>query len=136
MRSIVAAAVALAVFVGCGSGGSSASSPEPAVRRPSSTARLAIAEPSPGAVIEGAAVHVRLDLTGARIVQQTSSDLKPDEGHVHVSIDGTLVSMTFSLEQDVPGLPAGSHLLQAEFVASDHAPFNPRVIATSTFTLE
>jgi hypothetical protein len=78
---------------------------------------------------------VKLELNGASIVSAASTDLKPDKGHVHVNLDGQLVSMTYGLEQDVPVAP-GSHLLQVEFVASDHAPFSPRVIATSTFVVQ
>ena len=43
--------------------------------------------------------------------------------------------MTYGLEQQVPvgGLSPGPHQLRAEFVAADHAPFNPPVVATVTF---
>ena len=34
--------------------------------------------------------------------------------------------MQYSLQQDVPVHP-GTYQLKAEFVASDHVPFNPRV---------
>jgi hypothetical protein len=35
---------------------------------------------------------------------------------------------------DLRTLDPGEHLLEAEFVAADHAPFSPRVLAKSTFT--
>jgi len=60
------------------------------------------------------------------IVQQTTTAIKPDEGHVHLYVNNVLVSMNYGLEQDIPVQP-GSLVLKAEFVASDHAPFNPRV---------
>ena len=39
--------------------------------------------------------------------------------------------MTYGLVQvvDLRDLPPGSHTLQAEYVAADHAPFDPRVTA-------
>jgi hypothetical protein len=118
-----------------------ASSPAPSAQplqpatlvRPRSTATLAFLSPIPGAVITGPTLHVRLKLTGAEIVPQTSMHLTPDRGHIHLSIDGRVVSMISGVEQDVQVGP-GTHLLQAEFVATDHFPFNPRVTTVVTFT--
>jgi len=83
--------------------------------------------------VTGPVLHVRLQLTGAEIVPQTSTHLSPDKGHVHLLLDGRVVSMAYGIAQDVP-VTAGTHLLQAEFVATDHFPFNPRVVTTVTFT--
>ncbi len=101
---------------------------EPAPR-PRSTATLAIVEPLPGATISGATIQIRLVLAGARLVLQTSTRLVPDEGHIHVKLDGQLVSMTAGLEQQVP-VTTGPHVIEAEFVANDHLPFNPRILTT------
>lgn len=103
--------------------------------RPRSTATLRILNPAPGATVSGRTLHVRLELTGARIVPQTSLNLTPDRGHVHLSLDGRVVSMAYGLEQDVAVTP-GDHLIQAEFVATDHFPFNPRVVTSVTFTVK
>jgi hypothetical protein len=107
--------------------------------RPASSAKLAIVSPRPGEVFQGteanpAKILVRLRLTGARIVPFTSTRLRPDEGHIHLTIDGRLVSMTYGLEQEVESIP-GNHLLAAEFVAVDHGPFAPRVIAEVSFVV-
>ena len=59
-----------------------------------------------------------------RTIQPT--DIRPDEGHVHLYVNNSLVSMNYGLEQDVPVNP-GTIVIKAEFVAADHAPFNPRV---------
>lgn len=101
--------------------------------RPRSTATIRILSPVPGAVITGRTLHVRLELKGAVITPETSTHLTPNRGHIHLSLDGRVVSMTFGVTQDLPVTP-GDHLLQAEFVATDHFPFNPRVVASATFT--
>ena len=67
-----------------------------------------------------------LRLTGGTIVPQTTTAIRPDEGHVHLYVNNVLVSMNYGLEQDLPVQP-GSTVLKAEFVAADHAPFSPRV---------
>jgi len=134
LLSIAGVVVVLLLWTGCG-GGPNTGTPTPATLvRPRSTATLAIIAPAPGAVISGTTLHVRLKLTGAEIVPQTSTNLNPDRGHIHLSLDGRVVSMAYGVEQDVP-TTAGVHLLLAEFVATDHFPFNPRVISTVTFTV-
>jgi hypothetical protein len=94
--------------------------------RPSSAATVQILEPGASTTMTGQTVHVILQLTGATIVPQTSTAIRPDEGHVHLYVNGVLVSMNYGLEQDLPIQP-GTIALKAEFVAADHAPFNPRV---------
>ena len=94
--------------------------------RPSSSATVEIVQPEQGATITGDTLHVMLRLTGATIVPQTSTAIRPDEGHVHLYVNNVLVSMNYGLEQDLPVTP-GSTVLRAEFVAADHAPFSPRV---------
>ncbi len=94
--------------------------------RPSSPAVVAIVAPSQNAVVTGATVHIELSLKNAKIVQATTTNITPDEGHVHLYLDNVIVSMNYQLSNDLPVQP-GTHSLKAEFVASDHAPFNPRV---------
>jgi hypothetical protein len=106
--------------------------------RPASTAYLSFAQPADGQLVSDDQVEVVLDLEGGRIVEETSADLAPDTGHVHVVLDGDLVSMTFGLVQvvDLRDVSPGSHTLQAEYVAADHAPFDPRVTAVVRFETE
>lgn len=133
-RSAVTAlglAVVLLLLAGCAARTQTASTP-PAGPRPKSTATIAITSPTPGERISGATLHVRIQLAGGTIVPQTSTDLSPNKGHIHLSLDGKVVSMSYGAEQDVPVTP-GPHLLTAEFVATDHFPFNPRLIKTVTF---
>jgi len=121
-----ALAAVLMVVAACGSRSGQA--------RPRSTAALSIIEPSPGTVASATKVRIRLKLDGGRVVVQTSSTLTPDEGHIHLTLNGTVSSMTFGLDQEI-AVGKGPQLLQAEFVALDHLPFDPRIIATVTFVV-
>jgi hypothetical protein len=116
----------------CGGGSSPPTTSAPAAGpRPSSTATLDIVDPPAGAHIPSGYFTIKLDLQGARIVTEATKILKPDEGHIHLTLDGKLESMAYGLEQQLQADP-GTHLLMAEFVAGDHAPFNPRVFVTRT----
>ena len=132
-RWLLAAGCAVVAGLLAGCGARPQASPPAGPDRPRSTAKLTILSPAPGEAVSGRTLHVRLGLSGATVVPQTSTHLTPDRGHVHLLVDGRVVSMTYGLVQDVSVTP-GPHLLQAEFVATDHFPFNPRVIATVTFT--
>lgn len=112
-----------------------APTPRPGTGRPASTASLAIARPRQGQTIAGAELDVVITLVGGTVVDSSSTRLSPDSGHVHLSVDGEVVSMTYGLVQvvDVRGLTAGEHTLEAEFVAADHGPFDPRVTDAITF---
>ena len=109
-----------------------ASPPVASGARPSSPAVVAIDEPKSGATVDGGSVHIVLSLTGATIVSATTTNITPDTGHAHLYVDNVLVSMNYGLEQDVPVHP-GTYVLKAEFVAADHAPFNPRVWSPEVF---
>ncbi|HEX3622153.1 MAG TPA: hypothetical protein VHT97_07550 [Acidimicrobiales bacterium] len=108
--------------------GSWAPKTKPSKNRPVTAARLAIVDPTPNEVT-GPDVPLRLELTGGTIVQATSTRLSPTEGHVHLYVDGKLVSMTYGLTDDLKNLSPGPHSLRAEFVAADHAPFKNPVVA-------
>jgi hypothetical protein len=121
--------VTAALFLAGGCTSASTASPSAqatAAVRPSSPAVLTITEPASGAQLSGTSVHVVLTLVGAKIVSSTTTDIRPDEGHIHLFVNNALVSMNYALEQDFPVVP-GTYVLKAEFVAADHAPFNPRV---------
>jgi hypothetical protein len=94
--------------------------------RPSTAATVEILQPAPSTTVTGSTVHVVLRLTGAQVVPQTTTAIRPDEGHLHLYVNGLLVSMNYGLEQDIPVQP-GTIDIKAEFVAADHAPFSPRV---------
>lgn len=140
--TVAAVALMLAVAA-CGGGDPAPGDPTPTQTspsivqdRPSSTGELTIVSPENGERISGDTAQLEIDLQGAEVVDQTSTDLQPDEGHLHVVLDGKLVSMTSGTSQLLQGLAPGEHLLQVEFVANDHAPFDPRVLAAVTFEVK
>jgi hypothetical protein len=141
-RRLVGAMIAVLIAVvatACGGGDGPDELPPtsaPASARPSSSATLTIVSPKQNQVLTGTTGTVDVKLKGAEIVPQTSTDLQPDQGHLHVILDDDLVSMTSGTETDLAGLTPGQHLLKVEFVANDHAPFDPRVIAAVTFEVE
>lgn len=114
-------------------------SPTPSGVRPASTATIGFDQPASGHVVRAndAQLDVVMTLDGGRIIDAASTTLAPDTGHIHLSLDGKLVSMTYGLVQlvDIQGLAPGPHTLEAEFVAADHGPFDPRVTARTTFTI-
>jgi hypothetical protein len=144
-RVTIAVLAAALVVTACGgasgstAGGSltpSGSPPNPSTR-PSSSAQLQILTPTQGEIIKGApaAVRVRVSLTGAQIVPATTTHITPTQGHLHVYLDGQIVSMNFSTNATVGNVAAGTHTLIVEFVASDHFPFNPDVRQSVRFVV-
>jgi hypothetical protein len=106
--------------------------------RPRSEATIRILQPTPNEVVHGDSIEVDIDLIGGTITPVTSTNLSPSTGHVHVSIDGLLLSMTSAVEArvSIADLDMGEHTLQAEFVAADHGPFRPPVRASVSFEKE
>jgi hypothetical protein len=132
------AALAVVLLGACSSGGGPTSTPAPAtlVTRPSSTAKLSILAPRNGQTISRRASEVHLGLAGAKIVSHTTTRVQPDQGHIHLLVDGKLVAMNYGLDERLPNLTPGQHLVQVEFVAADHAPFDPRVLTQAAFTVK
>jgi len=130
VAAALAATLLLAACGGSGTTGSSSPTPSP---RPSSPAKIEILSPTNGATVKGPTVHVRVKLTGARIVPAVTTHITPTQGHLHVFLDGKIVSMNFSADATIPNVSPGRHLLNVEFVASDHLPFDPRVITGCVF---
>jgi hypothetical protein len=132
--ALVAAALGLALAA-CsgGDGGSAATTVAPAAARPSSPAKLTIESPRNGQTVSEDRPQLLLGLKGGKIVNQTTTRVQGDEGHIHLLVDGKLVAMNYGLRQRLPELPPGQHVVQVEFVAADHAPFDPRVLTQAAF---
>ena len=136
----LAAGLAACSSGGSGSGGQAGSDGQAgtppstaAAARPSSPAKLTIDAPHNGQVVKGGSVQLQLGLRNAKIVAATTTNIRPDQGHVHVMLDGRLISMNYRLAQALPKLTPGTHVLQVEFVAADHLPFDPRVLTQAAF---
>ena len=135
---IVPVIIGASIAAACGSGsGTPTSAPSStAVARPSTPATLEILRPAPNEhtarIVD---VDLRLEHAHLAAGTQAGGILRPDRGHIHLSVDGTLVSMPLQLHDRLPPLAPGSHTLQAEFVASDHLPFANRVVAAVTFNV-
>jgi hypothetical protein len=134
----VLAAAALALTVAACSGGDggseapAATTAPAAAARPSSPAKLTIMSPRNGQTV-GERPELRLDLDGGKIVNQTTTRVQGDEGHIHLHVDGKLIDMNYGLRQRLPQLPPGQHVVVVEFVAADHAPFDPRILTQAAF---
>jgi len=135
MKRLAVLSVGLSLaFAACGGGSSPTSSPTPSVgSRPTSTGKIAIVSPTAGQTVSTKGVIVKVSLEGATLVQgPATTTLRPDEGHMHLLVDGSTITLTGSLEVPTGPLTAGTHLIEVEFAANDHGPFNPRVIAQVT----
>lgn len=145
IRIVPAALVSLALVAACGGSGGADGSATPSVThasmsmstapsaRPSTDATLEIASPKNGETIHGSEVPLTIKLDGGTIATSASTELVPDEGHLHVTLDDQLISMTSDLRSVIPDVAPGMHLLKVEFVANDHAPYEPRVVAGVSF---
>ena len=134
-RSAVRLAVVIAAGLILTACGGDAKNSVTANARPFTAARLQIISPTPNEVT-GPDVRVAVNLIGAHEVQPSAGTVRPDEGHIHVSVDGTVVAMAYSTTQEFKGLTPGPHSVQIEFVAIDHQPFRNRVIAAMLFTVK
>lgn len=112
--------------------------PSGSAERIASTATVAFEKPAEGARVSGDELSVVLDLQGGTVVDATTTEIRPDTGHIHLSVDGTLVSMTYGTVQVVDLRPfgQGEHVIEAEYVAADHLPFVPAVTARVGFAVE
>ena len=70
-----------------------------------------------------ATLSIHLRINGGKIVPITSLHVVTNEGHVHLYLEGSLLSMT-GLDTRTIVLPR-EHTLRAEFVAVDHGSFRP-----------
>ena len=126
---------ALMVFVGACSSKSTPAGTTASTTRPHSTATLSILEPKSGAELTTRTVVVQLKLVGGTITKIVTTNIQPNVGHIHIRLDGRTITLLGSLTNPVP-VTAGPHVIQAEFVAADHGPFDPRVLSAVSFTVK
>ena len=102
-----------------------------------------ILSPSPGEVIMGNTVQVKIALPeGLRIVDPAVHTVNlPGEGHLHIWLDALprhddAVSISISegaSEHTYPNVFSGLHTVYAEFLRNDHSPFDPKMSASVEF---
>jgi hypothetical protein len=102
--------------------------------RPPSDARVEILSPANDEDLESGTVQLRVRLEGGEIASLASTTNRPGEGHIHISIDGRLESMSGESEQTLEVAP-GNHEVEVEYVANDHASFCTRVVDRARFTV-
>jgi hypothetical protein len=136
VRTLAVAASSIALLASACSSDSSAADAGSPLARPASSGSIHIVSPTDGEVIDGSDVPVQVKLTGAKVVQATTTNVVPGQGHLHLTLDGEVVTMNFSTTDTLTDVSPGLHTLQVEFVASDHLPFDPRVIEQMTFQVK
>jgi Family of unknown function (DUF6130) len=132
-RAALVVPLLLVTLAGCSSDKKSSAPSLP--DRPATAARIQILAPTPNQET-GPDVTVQVKLIGAKEVPQVTGPVNPDEGHIHVSLDGAVVAMAYSDTQTLKGLSPGQHSVQVDFVAVDHLPFKNRVTAAVLFTVK
>jgi hypothetical protein len=131
-RAALVVPLVVIALAGCSKDKSATSKP---AARPTTAARIQILQPTPNEET-GPDVTVQVQLIGAKEVPQSGPPIKPDEGHIHVSLDGQIVAMAYGDSQTLKGLSPGQHSVQVDFVAADHIPFQNRVTAGVLFTVK
>jgi hypothetical protein len=123
---VVTVVVATAILAACGGSGST---------RPTTPAAIRILTPTAGAVT-ASTVDLHMAVDHAQVIAPAQAKgIDPTRGYIHVLLDGKLVGITYSLNQVLSHLTSGAHILEAEFVATDHRPFANSVTATVAFTV-
>jgi hypothetical protein len=128
-RSGVAVALAATVLVavlatGCASKHTSTTSTDSG--RPDSPATVEILSPKNDS-LTGSTIDLKLAVHDASVVAaDPSAPIDPKKGYIHVSVDGRVIGMIYTLNQVVNDLSKGAHTIEAEFVATDHEPFANR----------
>lgn len=79
-------------------------------------------------------LQLTVDLQGGRLTAENASD-DPRDGHLHVYVDGELISMPTTATPEVE-LEPGLHEITVEFTQADHRSFEPRILDTVEVTAE
>jgi hypothetical protein len=108
---------------------------DPCADRPSTDARIEIVQPRDEATFDTTKIPLEVRVVGGTLTDAATTQQRPDEGHLHVSVDGRLVSMTGQVSETID-VPVGEHMLLVEFSAGDHGPFCPSVEEQVTIRVE
>lgn len=108
---------------------------DPCADRPSTDARIEILQPRDGATFDTNKVPLEVRVIGGTLTDVATTQQRPDEGHLHVAVDGRLVSMTGQATETID-VAEGDHLITVEFSAGDHGPFCPSVESRASIRVE
>ncbi|MBV8526853.1 MAG: hypothetical protein JOZ75_00910 [Candidatus Dormibacteraeota bacterium] len=101
--------------------------------RPASPVHVTLVTPTNGQVVHGSTVHVVVSITGGTVTPVYSTHISSTVGHVHLYMNKQLVYMSYTLVQDLPVNAGTEYSMYAEWVASDHFPFDPRDVTSTIF---
>lgn len=79
-------------------------------------------------------LNVQVELENAELTTETEGT-DPRLGHIHIYVDGSVVSMPTELNADIE-LEPGEHTLMVEFVAANHSRFEPPITDEVTVDAE
>ncbi len=135
--ALLAATVTL--LAACGAAASPSASPPTAsqspvlANRPASAAHIWFISPPGSETITGTVLHIDVGISGAQLTTSTSTNITSTLGHIHLYTDHALTYMNYKPTLDLPVVPGATYAIYAEFVATDHFPFNPRIITPTIF---
>ncbi|MCX6023317.1 MAG: hypothetical protein NTZ05_16635 [Chloroflexi bacterium] len=140
--SVMAALVAL-LAIGCG-GSAPAAAPAPASAPAGGSAAAPAAGPAPAFTVvspadkaEVAGPDVKIETTFQNYTfGAPGAPIKAGEGHVHVVMDGSAITMIYEKAGMVEKVKPGPHTFDIELVRNDHVPLDPPVKKTVTVTVK
>ena len=101
--------------------------------RPSSPAHIWFISPTANETVTGTILHIDVGISGAELTTSTSTHIVPTLGHIHLYTDNELTYMNYKPTLDLPVHAGLTYAIYAEFVATDHFPFNPRVLTPTIY---
>lgn len=111
-----------------------ADSEDPAGAPVSSPATISIVSPADGGEVPaGEMVAVEVAVDGGEVTMDATTE-DPTKGHLHVFLDGQLVSMPMGDDVQIEFPEPGTYELTVEFTRTDHASFDPPVDDTIEIT--
>jgi hypothetical protein len=129
--------LAMALVTACGAAPAASpptATPTPALAsRPSSPAHIWFISPTADETVTGPVLHIDVGISGAQLTTSTSTNISPTLGHIHLYTNKALTYMNYKPTLDLPVSPGLTYAIYAEFVATDHFPFNPRIVTPTIF---
>ena len=104
----------------------------------SSPATISIVEPQDGDTVPAREeLILSVEIEDGELTTDTEAT-DPSLGHLHIYVDGQLVSMPSTEQPPIPAdrLPPGEHEITVEFTQANHEQFEPRILDEITVTAE